>query len=106
MKRYVKYFLVVLSLFVFANISAQTTKWRDMHRVKKRETIFGIAKDYNISIQDLLNANPEMKVPGYELKKGDWIFVPFAKSDDRKAVSDTNRQAAKNNPAAAKRVAA
>lgn len=106
MKRYVKYFLVVLSLFVFANISAQTTKWRDMHRVKKRETIFGIAKDYNISIQDLLNANPEMKVPGYELKKGDWIFVPFAKSNDRKSVSDVNRQAANNNPAAAKKVAA
>ena len=39
------------------------------HKVKKKETIFGIAKEYGVSIQELINANPEMKEEGYELKR-------------------------------------
>lgn len=85
MKHKIKYLLVALLMIVCSQSWGQTTKWSDVHQVAKRETIFGIAKSYNVSIQDLLNANPEMKVPGYELKKGTWIFVPFAKAGDQKA---------------------
>lgn len=77
-------FLLMLTLFFACGIMAQTTQWKDIHKVKKKETIFGIAKDYGISIQELLDANPEMKKEGYELKKGDWIFVPYAKDGDKK----------------------
>jgi len=70
--------LVVIVSFATMTV-AQTTKWRDMYKVKKKDTIFGIAKKYNISIPELMDANPEMKVEGYELKKGDYIFIPFEK---------------------------
>lgn len=74
--------LVVLATMVF-DAYAQTAKWRDVHKVKKSETIFGIANEYGVSIQELLDANPEMKKPGFQLKKGDWIFVPYAKKGDK-----------------------
>lgn len=85
MRHYFKYLLFLLTLTWSVNTLAQTTIWRDIHKVKKKETIFGIAKDYGVSIQELLDANPEMKREGYELKKGEWIFVPFAKSGDKKS---------------------
>lgn len=85
MKLYYKYFLFIFVLAFTIEAAAQTTIWRDIHKVKKKETIFGIAKDYGVSIQELLDANPEMKQEGYELKKGSWIFVPFAKRNDKKA---------------------
>ena len=85
MKHYFKYLLFLLTLTWSVNTLAQTTIWRDIHKVKKKETIFGIAKDYGVSIQELLDANPEMKREGYELKKGEWIFVPFANSGDKKS---------------------
>ena len=72
-------------IFSVSTLMAQTTQWRDIHKVKRHETIFGIAKDYGVTIEDLLNANPEMKQAGYELKKGTWIFVPFGKNGDKKS---------------------
>ena len=89
MKRYYRYLFLLLTLFFTIQVSAQTTIWRDIHKVKKKETIFGIAKDYGISIQELIDANPEMKQEGYELKKGNWIFVPYAKGNDKKYVPDS-----------------
>lgn len=72
------FFLVVFS---FAALSfAQVNKWRDMYQVKKKDTIYGIATKYEISTSELMDANPEMKTDGYTLKKGDYIFIPFAKS--------------------------
>lgn len=61
MRHYFKYLLFLLTLTWCVNTLAQTTIWRDIHKVKKKETIFGIAKDYGVSIQELLDANPEMK---------------------------------------------
>ena len=89
-KQILHYTFILLALLFALQVEAQTTKWRDIHKVKKSETIFGIAKEYGISIQELINANPEMKKPGYELKKGDWVFVPFSKGDDVK-VGQTNQ---------------
>ena len=71
-------FLVFLGVFSLG-ITAQTTKWRDMYKVKKKDTIFGIANKYGISIKELMDANPEMKVEGYKLKKDDFIFIPYTK---------------------------
>ena len=51
---------------------------RGYHKVKRKETIFGISKLYDLSIDELLDANPEMKAPGYELKKGTVLKIPFA----------------------------
>ena len=51
-----------------------------MHKVKKKETLFGIARDNGLTVQELIDANPEMNTPGYELKKGDFIVIPYPKS--------------------------
>ena len=71
--------LLLLALMLATQLPAQTTKWRDIHKVKKKETIFGIAREYGITVEDLMTANPEMKQPDYQLKKGDYVFIPFAK---------------------------
>ncbi|WP_253952368.1 PBP1 and LysM peptidoglycan-binding domain-containing protein [Xylanibacter muris] len=70
--------MFILIAFAAQEAVSQTTKWREIHKVKRKETIFGIAKDFNLTVEELLDANPEMKQPGYELKKGEYIFIPFS----------------------------
>lgn len=60
---------------------AQTPAIREKHKVEKSETVFGIAKRYGITIEDLIAVNPEMKRQGYELKKGDTLNIPFPKGE-------------------------
>ena len=68
--------LTVLS-FVAETALAQTQKFKELHKVKRKETIFGIARDNGLTIDELIEANPEMKTPGYELRKGDYIKIPY-----------------------------
>ena len=68
-----------MTLYMVEPVQAQDAKIREMHKVKKKETIFGIARQYEISIQELIEANPEMNEPGYELKKDAFIRIPFKK---------------------------
>ncbi len=56
---------------------SQVPKFKELHKVKRKETIFGIARDNGLTIDELIEANPEMKTPGYELRKGDYIKIPF-----------------------------
>ena len=51
---------------------------RGLHQVKRKETIFGISRMYDLTIEELLEANPEMKAPGYELKKGTMLKIPYS----------------------------
>ena len=48
MKRLLRYFLVIMMLFgaSFSLMAQSTSKVREMHKVKKKETIFGIAREY------------------------------------------------------------
>ncbi len=91
MKRILSYFLLLAALvFAAAQMYAQSTsKWRTMHKVKKKETIFGIANKYDLSIEELLDANPEMKIQGYELRKGDFICIPYAKKEQPAKAAET-----------------
>ena len=80
MTRLLRYFLLFAMFFVAVGVvSAQDDESiRGYHKVKRKETIFGISKLYDLSIDELLDANPEMKAPGYELKKGTVLKIPFA----------------------------
>lgn len=69
MERILRTLMIMTLSVVFLNVSAQTSKWRDVHKVKKSETLFGIANEYGVSIQELIDANPEMKKAGYQLKR-------------------------------------
>lgn len=98
MARVLRYFWVFVLLFIaVGTISAQVTESiRGLHKVKKKETIFGISRMYEITIEELINANPEMKEPGYELKKGDVIRIPYPGQTAKNA--EVNQPATSTNP--------
>ena len=50
---------------------------RDMHRVERKETIYSICKQYGITEEELLAANPEIK--NKKLKKGKFLCIPYPK---------------------------
>lgn len=87
MIQHMRNFLVAVLVLLAAGVQAQTASgsWKHIHKVKKQETVFGIAKAYGVTIEAMLDANPEMKAPGYQMKKGDWVFVPYAKRGDKDA---------------------
>lgn len=79
MKRILKYVtLLALLVLVAETALAQQPQIREQHKVKRKETIFGISRMYGITVQELIAANPEMNAPGYELKKGDYINIPWS----------------------------
>ena len=78
MRHFLRYALLLFLLLGGMEASAQQGKtWKEMHKVKKKETIYGIAKEYGLTEEELRKANPEMLDPNYKLKKGDYIFIPY-----------------------------
>ena len=57
-----------------------------LHQVNKGETLYEIAKQYNITEQDLLLANPEIK-KNKKLKKGIYLTIPQAKAAQGEAAT-------------------
>ena len=91
MTRLLRYSILCLAILfstdmAIAQVSEQV---RGLHKVKRKETIFGIARQYNLQIEELIEANPEMRQPEYELKKGDVIRIPYAKGTTPAVVSPT-----------------
>ena len=89
-----RYFLLFVGLMLSVSIGAQTVKWRDIYTVKKKDTIFGIANKYGLSLPELMDANPEMKREGYMLQKGATLFIPYTK--DQKNPNQLNGQKSGN----------
>lgn len=54
-----------------------TSPCREMHKVKRKETIFSISRMYGISEKELIDANPELKTE--KLKKGKFLCIPYKK---------------------------
>ena len=78
MRHFLRYALLLFLLVGGMEVSAQQGKtWKEMHKVKKKETIYGIAKEYGLTEVELRKANPEMLDPNYKLRKGDYIFIPY-----------------------------
>lgn len=81
MTRLLRYFLLMIVLaFAVSIVSAQTAAIQGQHKVKKKETIFGISRSYNLTVEELIKANPQMSEPGFELKKGMILSIPYPKS--------------------------
>jgi len=82
MRHLLRYFLLLVTLtltFVIAS-AQQTTSFRGQHKVKKKETIFGISRNYDLTVSELIKANPVLDTPGFKLKKGMILNIPFPKS--------------------------
>lgn len=52
------------------------SRCRDMHKVKRRETVYSISREYGISEADLIAANPELKGET-KIKKGTFLCIPY-----------------------------
>ena len=96
MTRLLRYFLLsTLLAFTVSSVTAQQTSTiRGQHKVKKKETVFGISREYGLTIEELIKANPEMNTPGYELKKGMILNIPYSKADMEAAEAAKAAQAA------------
>ena len=52
-------------------------KCRDMHKIKRKETVYSISRMYNITEEELIAANPEIK--NKSLKRGKFLCIPYPK---------------------------
>ena len=93
---------MVLTLGTSIVSAQQPANIREQHKVKKKETVFGISRAYGLTIEELINANPEMKQQGYELKKGAVLNIPYPKSVIEKQEAERAAKAKKAAEEAAK----
>lgn len=77
MKKTLKVVLFALITLFCVNAWGQTSGIRQKYKVKKKDTIYGIARKHNLTVDELLNANPEMKAEGYNLKAGEYVLIPY-----------------------------
>ncbi|MCR8893397.1 Putative sporulation-specific glycosylase ydhD [uncultured Bacteroides sp.] len=63
------------------NTNVKMNDWKDMHKVERKETIFSISREYGITEEELIAANPELKTG--KLKKGTFLFIPYGKNDKK-----------------------
>lgn len=55
--------------------------WKDMHKVERKETIFSISREYGITEEELIAANPELK--NGKLKRGTFLFIPYGRNEQK-----------------------
>lgn len=52
------------------------SRCRDMHKVKRKETVFSISRKYGITEDELIAANPELKGEN-KIKRGSFLCIPY-----------------------------
>ena len=93
MRHILSYFCLLTALcFLSTEAWAQVQNYKELHEVKRKETIFGIARENGLTLQELIQANPEMNQPGYELKKGDFIRIPYPSAQQTPAAASAVEQ--------------
>lgn len=71
------------------------SRCKEMHKVKRRETIFSVSREYGISEQELINANPELKEG---MKRGQLLCIPYpaaktvSPQDNKTLIPPTDRE--------------
>ncbi len=61
-------------------VSDGGTNVKMMYEVKKKETLYGISKQFGLTVDQLLAANPEID-PDKKLKKGAYLRIPFTEEE-------------------------
>ena len=82
---------------------------RDMHKVGRRETVYSISREYGISEEELIAANPELKGKD-KIKRGTFLCIPYPapspkKDDDLSKEPPTNRELFRENSVKAEQYA-
>lgn len=82
MKRCLLIFVLILTICM--NCVAQTTV---THKIKRGETIYGIAKKYGVTIEMLMQANPDV---GNNFREGVVLKIPVERNDEPTSTSTDN----------------
>lgn len=77
MKCFFRCLAMVCLFFVSVVLVAQTTGWQDIYKVKKKDTVYGVAKKFGITVEELIKANPVISGTDFKLRKGEKLFIPF-----------------------------
>lgn len=67
---------------------------REMYKVKRKDTFFTIAKKFDLTVEELAAANPDIPAPDFKISKGDYLCIPFA--NDKSFVSNAQAFEQKN----------
>lgn len=62
------------------------SRCRDMHKVKRKETVFSISREYGISEAELVAANPELKGEN-KIKKGSFLCIPYPSAQTQQSTA-------------------
>ncbi len=54
------------------------SRCKDMHKVQRKETLFSVSREYGITEQELMAANPELK---NGMKRGQLLCIPYSTSE-------------------------
>ena len=67
---------ILFFLFCFAVSTSMYGQQDNTYVVKKKDTVYGIAKKYGVTIDQLTDANPGLDAAGTQLKKGMTLVIP------------------------------
>lgn len=84
--------LLLCLFFVVAVPACAQDTTNHIYKVKKSDTLYGIAHYHGITVDQLINANPEMKQPGYQLHKGARLYIPTPQSTSAASTAATAKQ--------------
>ena len=72
--------MLLIACFPLVMSAQSNTKSSTIYTVKKKDTVYGIADRYNITIDELLKANPGVVDADFNLKKGTELVIPQPKT--------------------------
>lgn len=72
--------MLLIACFPLVMSAQSNTKSSTIYTVKKKDTVYGIAHRYNITIDELLKANPGAVDADFNLKKGIELVIPQPKT--------------------------
>ena len=64
-------------------------RYKTKHEVKKKETIYSLSRQYGVTEEQLIKANPDLKKG--KLKKGVIINIPYSAEDEAKYQEEQRR---------------
>ncbi len=66
------------------------TSYKELYRIQKKDNLYRIALNYQVTVEELLAANPGL-TEKTKLKKGEFLYIPFSRADRQ---AEANRIAA------------
>jgi len=66
-------------------------RYKTLHEVKKKETLYSISRQYGITVDQLVDANPDLKKT--KLKKGVVLNIPYTMAEDAEYQAEQRRAA-------------